>query len=258
MNRLKNKWVLITGASSGIGEGCAKRFAASGAALVLAARREERLKTLKNSLEKRHGVEVRIRVLDVTDRRVVEDFARALADDITAPDVLINNAGLASGLDKFFEGDFEDWDRMIDTNVTGLLNVSRYVVPLMVGQNSGHIINIGSVAGHIVYPGGNVYNATKFAVRALNQAMAIDLVGTNLRVSSIDPGAAETEFSVVRFHGDEEKAREVYDGFKPLTGDDVAEAVHFVANAPDHVNVQNLVILPTAQRNPYVLHREKG
>jgi 3-hydroxy acid dehydrogenase/malonic semialdehyde reductase len=196
--------------------------------------------------------------LDVRDRDAVAEFGEALAREITAPDVLINNAGLASGLGKFFEGDFEDWDKMIDTNVKGLLNVSRHVVPLMVQQNRGHIINIGSIAGHIVYPGGNVYNATKFAVRALNQAMAIDLVGTKLRVSSIDPGAAQTEFSVVRYHGDAEKAKEVYNGFEPLTGDDVAEAVHYVANTPEHVNVLNLVIMPTAQRNPYVLHREEG
>ncbi|UCH83850.1 MAG: SDR family NAD(P)-dependent oxidoreductase [Candidatus Latescibacterota bacterium] len=258
MNRLEGKWVLVTGASSGIGEGCAKRFAASGSNLVLVARREERLNELKRTLVDDHRIDVRAYALDVRNRGAVGVFSKWLADHITAPDVLINNAGLASGLEKFFEGDFEDWDKMIDTNVKGLLNVTRHVVPLMVSQNRGHIINIGSIAGHMVYPGGNVYNATKFATRALNQAMAIDLVGTNLRVSSIDPGAAETEFSKVRFHGDENKVKEVYRGFRPLTGDDVAEAVHFVANAPEHVNVLDLVIMPTAQRNPYVLHREEG
>ncbi|MEJ2722810.1 MAG: SDR family NAD(P)-dependent oxidoreductase, partial [bacterium] len=170
---------------------------------------------------------------------------------------LVNNAGLASGLSKFYEGDFEDWDKMIDTNINGLLNVSRCVAPLMVERDRGHIINIGSIAGHIVYPGGNVYNATKFAVHALNQAMAIDLAGTRIRVSSVDPGAVETEFSIVRFHGDDEKAKSVYEGYQPLTGGDVAEAVYFVSNAPDHVNVLNLVIMPTAQRSPYVLHREE-
>jgi len=258
MNRLKGKWVVVTGASSGIGEGCAKRFAASGANLVLVARRSQRLDALKGALKKDHDIRVQTCELDVRDRDAVAEFADSMASEITAPDVLINNAGLASGLGRFFEGDYEDWDKMIDTNVKGLLNMSRRIVPLMVGQNRGHIINIGSIAGHIVYPGGNVYNASKFAVRALNEAMAIDLVGTKLRVSSIDPGAVRTEFSVVRFHGDEKKAEQVYDGFKPLSGDDIAEAVHFVANAPEHVNVLNLVIMPTAQRSPYVLHREEG
>lgn len=195
--------------------------------------------------------------LDVSDRQAVERFGKTLEREIAAPDVLINNAGLASGMGKFFEGDFEDWDKMIDTNVKGLLNVSRYIVPLMVKQNKGHIVNIGSIAGHIVYPGGNVYNATKYAVRALNQAMNIDLVGTPIRVSCVDPGAVETEFSIVRFHGDEEKSKNVYKGFKPLKGEDVAEAVFFVVNAPEHVNVLDLVIMPTAQRSPYVLHRDR-
>ncbi|UCG52349.1 MAG: SDR family NAD(P)-dependent oxidoreductase [Candidatus Latescibacterota bacterium] len=257
MNRVKGKRILVTGASSGIGEGCAKLFASGGADLVLVARREGRLRRLKETLEREHGIDVRVFQLDVRDRDAVEDFGRTLEREIVAPDVLVNNAGLASGMGKFFEGDFDDWDRMIDTNVKGLLNVSRYVVPLMVKQNRGHIVNIGSIAGHIVYPGGNVYNATKYAVRALNQAMSLDLVGTNIRVSCIDPGATQTEFSVVRFHGDEEKAEDVYRGFKPLTGDDIAEAIYFVVNAPEHVNVLNLVIMPTAQRSPFVLHREE-
>jgi serine 3-dehydrogenase len=257
MNRIAGKQILITGASSGIGEACARRFAAGGAHLYLVARRVERLEILREKLADEHGVAVRVRRLDITDRRAVGEFVAEMSREIQAPDVLVNNAGLARGLGKFFEGDFGDWDRMIETNVIGLLNVSRHVVPLMVARNSGHIVNIGSVAGYIVYPGGNVYNATKFAVRALNEAMSVDLAGTKIRVSSIDPGAVETEFSEVRFHGDKEKAKRVYKGFRPLTGDDVAEAVYFAANAPEHVNVFSIVILPTAQRNPYVLHREE-
>lgn len=258
MERLKGKRIIVTGASAGIGEACARRFAAAGAELLLAARREDRLKNLEKSLREEYGAAVRTYVLDVRARKSVEAFAREVESDIGAPDILVNNAGLASGLGKFHEGRFEDWDRMIETNVTGLLNVSRCIVPLMVARNRGHIVNIGSIAGHMVYPGGNVYNATKFAVRALNQAMNIDLVGTNLRVTSIDPGAVETEFSMVRFHGDREKAESVYRGFKPLTGDDIAETVYFVITLPEHVNVLDMVVLPTAQRNPYVLHREEG
>ena len=257
MNRVRGKCILVTGASSGIGEACAKRFASIGADLILVARREERLVRLKETLESEFGVSVRVYRLDVRDRGAVEEFSKTLERDTCVPDVLVNNAGLASGLSKFFDGDFEDWDKMIDTNVKGLLNVSRYVVPLMIKRNCGHIVNIGSIAGHIVYPNGNVYNATKFAVRAMNQAMSIDLVGTPIRVSSIDPGAVHTEFSEVRLHGDKEKAETVYKGFKPLCGDDVAEAVYFVVNAPDHVNVLDIVIMPTAQRSPYVLHREQ-
>jgi len=257
MNRVKGKSVLVTGASSGIGEACAKRFASSGADLVIVARREERLANLKAALEKEHGVSVRVHQLDVRDRDAVEEFSKTLEKEIGAPDVLVNNAGLASGLNKFFDGDFEDWDKMIDTNVKGLLNVSRFVVPLMIKQNRGHIVNIGSIAGHIVYPSGNVYNATKFAVRAINQAMSIDLVGTPIRVSSVDPGAVDTEFSKVRFHGDKERSKTVYKGFQPLRGEDIAEAVYFVVNAPDHVNVLDIVVMPTAQRSPYVLHRDE-
>jgi len=256
MDRVKGKRVLITGASSGIGEACARKFAESGADLFLIARREDRLADLKQILEDKHGADVRVAGLDVRDRKAVEKFSGEIEKSWGVPDVLLNNAGLASGLSKFFEGDFEDWDKMMDTNVTGLLNVSRFITPLMIKHNRGHIVNIGSIAGHIVYPGGNVYNASKFAVRAITEAMSIDLVGTPIRVSGIDPGAVDTEFSVVRFHGDEDKAKSVYKGFEPLKGDDIAEAVYFVVNAPARVNVLNMVVMPTAQRNPYVLHRD--
>jgi 3-hydroxy acid dehydrogenase/malonic semialdehyde reductase len=255
MNRIKDKLVLITGASSGFGEACARRFAADGARLMLWARRRERLERLQVELSQQHGVDVKIERVDVRDR----DTVLALGDELAAanhtPDILVNNAGLASGLDTIQEGDFDDWDRMIDTNVKGLLNVTRAVLPLMVKRDSGHVVNIGSIAGRVVYPKGNVYNASKFAVRALNEAMNIDLIDTNIRVSTIDPGAAETEFSAVRFHGDEERAQTVYDGFEPLSAADVADAVLYVVNAPEHVNVTELVIMPTAQRNPYLLRR---
>lgn len=255
MSAMKGKLVLVTGASAGIGEACARRFAAAGCDLVLAARRDDRLGRLKEELEKEFGISATAAKLDVRDRDGVERFARDVAKG-AAPDILINNAGLASGLSLLHEGDFEDWDRMIDTNVKGLLNVSRLIIPMMVERNSGHVINIGSVAGHLVYPKGNVYNATKFAVRALSEGMNLDLVGTNIRVSSIDPGMTETEFSEVRFHGNKERARAAYKGFKPLAAEDIADAAFYVASAPEHVSVVNMVILPTAQRSPFVIHRD--
>jgi 3-hydroxy acid dehydrogenase/malonic semialdehyde reductase len=258
MNRIKGKLVLITGASSGIGLACARRFAAEGADLILWARRVERLEQLAAELERSCGVSARFARLDVRDREAVNRAAGALIREGLVPDVLINNAGLAAGLDKLHEGDPDDWDRMIDTNIKGLLNVTRAILPAMVERGRGHIVNIGSVAGHLVYPKGNVYNATKFAVRALTEGMSLDLVGTPIRVSSIDPGMVETEFSLVRFHGDAEKAAEVYRGLQPLTADDVADAVAYVVNLPEHVNVLNLVMYPTAQRNVYVVHREQG
>jgi len=171
--------------------------------------------------------------------------------------VLVNNAGLASGLSPVQDGSFDDWDRMIDTNVKGLLNVTRAVLPHMIRLGRGHVVNIGSTAGRWVYPNGNVYNATKFAVRALTEAINIDVVGTPIRVSSIDPGMVETEFSIVRFAGDEDRARKVYEGFQPLRAEDIADAVHYVTSAPPHVNVLEMLVLPTAQRNVYVLHRDR-
>jgi serine 3-dehydrogenase len=255
-NRLQDKHVLITGASAGFGEACARAFAACGAHLELWARRLDRLQGLKAGIEDRNGVRVGVRAVDVRDRDAVRSAAAALASGAWPVDVLVNNAGLASGLDPVHEGHYEDWDAMIDTNLKGLLNVTREVLPDMVRRDSGHVINIGSVAGFMVYPKGNVYNATKFAVRALTDAMNVDLFGTSVRVSSVDPGAADTEFSVVRFHGDDARARKVYDGFQPLAADDVADAVVYVANTPPHVTVTRLVLMPTAQRNPYLIHRK--
>jgi len=256
MNRIEGKLALITGASSGIGEACARALASYGADLILLARRQERLDALRAQLEETYGVKVRTAALDVRDRAAILAFAEELAADDVVPEILVNNAGLSRGLDPIHEGSFDDWDEMIDTNIKGLLNVTRAFLPHMVRRDRGHVVNLGSIAGHIVYPNGNVYNATKFAVSALNQAMNIDLVGTSIRVSSIDPGAVETEFSLVRFHGDAERAAAVYQGFTPLTPEDIADAVCYVVNAPPHVNIQQMVIMPTAQRSPYVHFRK--
>lgn len=246
------KRILVTGASAGIGAACARRFAADGHALVLWARRAERLEELAAGLRAEHGTEVATNTVDVRDRAAVGTAADALE---SVPDVLLNNAGLASGFDPIHEGDPEDWDRMIDTNLKGLLNVSRALLPRMVERGSGHLINIGSTAGHMTYPRGNVYAATKYGVRALTEGMNLDLVGTGVKVSAVDPGFVETEFSVVRFHGDQERAARVYDGFRPLGPEDVADAVAYVVGVPPHVNVLDLVVVPTAQRNVYVVDR---
>ena len=255
MNRIKGKTAIVTGASSGFGAACARSFAELGANLVLLARRQERLEALAEELSET-GVDVVTRVHDVRDRAAASDFASDLKDRGIVPDILLNNAGLARGLSPIHEGEIDDWEEMIDTNVKGLLYITRAILPLMIERDQGHIINIGSTAGRWVYPGGNVYNATKFAVYALNEAMNIDLVGTQIRVSGIDPGAANTEFSNVRFHGDDERARKVYEGYRPLVAEDIADMVCYVANLPPHVNVLQVVIECTAQRSAAVLHRE--
>lgn len=256
VNRITDKLVLITGASAGIGEACARRFAAEGADLALWARRLDRLERLAAELEREHGVRVGVADVDVRDRERVFAEVDAMVQDGAVPHILVNNAGLGPGLDPFQESEPDSWDRMLDTNVTGLLNATRRVLPAMIEHRRGHVINIGSVAGRWVSPRNNVYNATKFAVRALTEAINLDLVGTPIRVSSVDPGFVETGFSAVRFHGDDEAARKVYRGFQPLTSDDIADAVFYVANVPPHVNVLQLAVLPTAQRNSYVLHRD--
>lgn len=255
MNRIDGKLALVTGASAGIGAACARRLAAEGADVALWARREERLQRMAEDLAREHGVAVHTRAVDVRDRAAVKASVDALLGEVGVPAILVNNAGLASGLDPVQEGDFADWDRMIDTNLKGLLNVTRLLLPAMIDADRGHVINIGSTAGHQVYPRGNVYNATKFAVTALTEAINLDVAGTGIRVSSVDPGFVETEFSKVRFHGDEARADSVYDGFDPLTADDVADAVAYIANRPPHVNAFRLVLVPTAQRNAYVVDR---
>ena len=256
MSRITGKLALVTGASSGIGQSCARRFAAAGTHLVLWARRLDRLEALAASLRAAHGVTVRVAALDVRDRAAVERAAAALLQAGPVPDILLNNAGLAAGLDKLHEGDPDDWDRMIDTNLKGLLYVSRAIIPAMVSAGRGHIVNIGSTAGHQVYPAGNVYNASKFGVKALTEAMNVDLVGTPLRVSSVDPGHVRTEFANVRFHGDTEREANLYRGFRPLSPDDVADVVMYVVGLPEHVNILDVVVLPTAQRSVHTIHRD--
>jgi len=241
---LMGKTVLVTGASAGIGAACGRAFAAAGARVIAAARRKERLTELGEELA---GAAVLCSVLDVRDRAAVEGWQASLAPEWAAIDILVNNAGLARGLAPVQEGMFDDWDEMIDTNLKGLLNVTRTVLPGMVERGSGHVINIGSIAGHEVYPSGNVYCATKHAVAALTRAMGIDLLGSGVRVSSVDPGMVATEFSEVRFRGDRERAASVYRGFEPLHAEDVAQAVLFCASRPAHVNVREMVLMPSAQ-----------
>jgi serine 3-dehydrogenase len=247
MMALADQVVLVTGASSGIGLSCARAFAAEGAKLLLAARRIERLEELAAELERRSATRSHCVSLDVRDQGAVDSTLASLPAEWSAIDILINNAGLARGLAPVHEGELEDWEEMIDTNVKGLLYVTRAVVPGMIDRKRGHVINIGSIAGREVYPGGGVYCATKFAVRALTQGLRHDLFGTPVRVTTIDPGLVETEFSMVRFRGDRERASRVYQKTRPLTPDDVAEAVLFAATRPPHVSVAELLILPTDQ-----------
>jgi len=254
---MNKKLVFITGASAGIGSACAELFARNGCRILMAARREDRLKKLAVKLKKQYGSEVNHFRLDVRNQSEVEKKIGALPADWKKIDILINNAGLSRGLNKLYEGDLTDWEEMIDTNVKGLLYVSRAVIPGMVKRKSGHIINIGSIAGHEVYPGGNVYCATKYAVNALSKGLQIDLVDTPIRVSSVDPGMVETEFSMIRFHGDRERAKAVYKGIKPLTANDVAEAILFCVTRPAHVNIHQLRIMPTAQASATIAHRKQ-
>ncbi|HTP13508.1 MAG TPA: SDR family oxidoreductase [Bacteroidota bacterium] len=247
--------VLITGASSGIGMSCALKFAEKGARLILVARRKDRLNALATRLKKLHQTESLIITLDVRDRRAVVKKLSRLPAAWNNIDVLVNNAGLSRGLEKLYVGSFEDWEEMIDTNVKGLLFVSRTIIPRMVAQGRGTIINIGSIAGHEVYPGGNVYCASKHAVDALTKGLRLDLVDTPLRVCTVDPGLVETEFSIVRFHGDAQRAKQTYQNMTPLTPDDVADAVLFCATRPPHVQLAEIVILPTAQASTTLVHR---
>lgn len=243
---------LITGATSGIGEGCARRFARGGYDLILTGRNEEKLSALCKELTEA-GTKVQTLVFDVRDR----EAAATAVDSIDVPvDVLVNNAGLALGLEKLYVGDYEDWETMIDTNIKGLLTMTRLIVPKMVERGSGHIINIGSVAGDAAYANGNVYCATKSAVKALSDGLRIDLAETPLRVTNVKPGLVETHFSVTRFHGDQQRADNVYKGIKPLTGDDIADVVFYAAEAPAHVQIAEVLVLATHQANGTVIYRE--
>ena len=248
--------VFITGASSGIGMACAKKFAANGYRLILNARRQEPLRQLADDLQKQYGTQSLLLVFDVRDRLEAQKQIANLPAEWQDIDILVNNAGLALGLEKEYEGDFADWDTMIDTNVKALLNITRFVVPGMVARNRGHIINIGSVAGDAAYPNGAVYCASKAAVKTLSDGLRIDLAHTPLRVTTIKPGLVETNFSVVRFHGDKERADNVYKGIKPLTGDDVADCVFFAASAPEHVQVAEILVLATHQASGSVICRQ--
>jgi 3-hydroxy acid dehydrogenase/malonic semialdehyde reductase len=244
--------VLITGATSGIGEACARKFAEGGYRVIITGRRADKLEALKNSLD----TEVLTLCFDVRDRQAATDAINHLPEDWRDIDVLINNAGLAQGLEPEYEGDPEDWDRMIDTNIKGLLNMTRLVVPAMVSRNHGHVINVGSVAGDAAYAGGNVYCATKAAVKAITDGLRIDVAKSAVRVTNLKPGLVETNFSNVRFHGDQERADNVYKGIKPLTGDDIADVAYFAASAPEHVQIAEVLILATHQANGSYIVRE--
>jgi len=241
------KKVLITGASSGIGEACADLFARQKYDLILTGRRMDRLEKLAKRLKEEYKIEVVVLNFDVRNKEEVMQHLEKLPAEWKQIDVLINNAGLSQGLEPIQNGNYEDWDTMIDTNIKGLLYVSKIVSNWMINNGSGHIINIGSIAGKEVYPNGNVYSATKHAVDALNKAMRIDLLSSGIKVTAIHPGAVETEFSIVRFKGDEVRAKKVYDGFEPLVANDIAETIWFVISRPAHVNINELTVMPIAQ-----------
>lgn len=254
---LNSQTILITGASAGIGKACAELFAKAGARLILVARRKEKLDRLSKHLHTTYSTEVLPLELDVQSQQSVEAAIGSLPIEWQDIDVLVNNAGLSRGLSPLHRGEINDWEEMIDTNVKGLLYVSRAVIPGMVERKKGNVVNIGSIAGREVYPGGNVYCASKHAVRALTKGMQIDLNGTGVRVSTVDPGMVETEFSVVRFHGDKAKADSVYNGMTPLTAMDVAEAILFCITRPVHVNVHEVLLMPTDQASATIVNRAK-
>ncbi len=256
--KLKGKTALITGASSGIGRATAELFAEEGASLILVARRINKIKELADDLEKKYGTKSKLLELDVRYYSKVVEKLKSLDDEWRKIDILVNNAGKAKGLNKLYEGSIDDWEDMIDTNVKGLLYFSRLIIPDMVKRNSGHIVNIGSIAGEEVYPNGNVYCGTKFAVHALSKGMVIDLNGTNVRVSNIAPGLVETEFSEVRFHGDKDKAEKVYEGYKALEAIDIADIVLFCVTRKSHVMIQNVLVTPTDQASASIVHKEGG
>lgn len=251
------KIVFITGATSGIGEACARKFADSGYDLIVTGRNQEKLNTLVDEL-KAKGADVLPLVFDVRNREDATKAVEGLTERWSNIDVLVNNAGLALGLDKEYEGNMDDWSTMIDTNIKGLLTMTRLIVPGMVKRNHGHVINIGSVAGDAAYAGGNVYCATKSAVKAITDGLRIDLVDTAVRVTNVKPGLVETNFSVIRFHGNKDTADNVYKGIQPLTGDDIADVVVYAANAPEHVQIAEVLVLATHQANGYTFSKVPG
>lgn len=253
---MKGKTIFITGATSGIGEGCARKFAAMGSNLILNGRNTEKLENLKKELTAQ-GVEVLTLPFDVRDRKAMQQAVDSLQGQWKHVDVLINNAGLVIGMDKEHEGSLDEWDIVIDTNIKALLAMTRLIVPGMVERGCGHVINIGSIAGDAAYAGGSVYCATKAAVKALSDGLRIDLVNTPVRVTNIKPGLVETNFSVIRFRGDQDKADAVYKGIRPLTGDDIADVVYYAASAPDHVQIAEVLVMPTYQATGTVCHRQE-
>ncbi|MBD1881730.1 SDR family oxidoreductase [Coleofasciculus sp. FACHB-T130] len=255
MISIKDKIVVITGASSGIGAACAKVFAQAGAKLILVARRQERLQELAEELRKEFSCQLHLLALDVRDRASVESAFSSLPEAWSDVDILINNAGLSRGLNKLHEGSIQDWEEMIDTNIKGLLYCTRYLVPGMVKRDKGHVVNLGSIAGHQTYPGGNVYCASKAAVKSISEGLKQDLLGTPVRVTSVDPGLVETEFSQVRFHGDSDRAQKVYQGLTPLTPEDIADVIFFCVTRPAHVNISELLLVPTDQATATQVHR---
>ncbi len=252
-----NKTVLITGATAGFGKAMAEIFAKNGNNLIITGRRKERLETLKKDLEENHEVEVCVLCFDVRNNEEVITAISGLENNWKKIDILINNAGLASGLDKIQDGLLDDWDKMIDTNVKGLLYVSKAIIPLMIENKKGHIINIGSTAGKEVYEKGNVYCASKYAVDAISKGMREDLLSEGIKVSQICPGAAETEFSEVRFHGDKERAKNIYTGYVPMSAEDVASVTYYTTTLPDNLCINDLVLTSLAQANSFYIHRNK-
>ena len=251
-----NKIVLITGASSGIGEGCARKFASEGAKLILNARSVDKLEALSQELKEKYGTSCYVMPFDVRDRKAASEALASLPAEWQSIDVLINNAGLVIGVDKEHEGNLDEWDIVIDTNIKSLLSMTRMVVPGMVERGRGHIINIGSIAGDAAYPGGSVYCATKAAVKALSDGLRIDLVDTPLRVTNIKPGMVETNFSVIRFRGDKDKADNVYKGIRPLTGEDIAEVAYFAASAPEYMQIAEVLVMPTNQATGTIAYKK--
>jgi NADP-dependent 3-hydroxy acid dehydrogenase YdfG len=253
---LKGKIVFITGASSGIGAATALNFAAEGARLLLAARRADKLAEVASVALERGAASVHTVSMDVRDLRAVQQAIESLPAEWAEIDILVNNAGLSRGLEKLYEGSIQDWEEMIDTNVKGLLYVTRTVAPGMVARGRGHVVNLGSTAGELTYPNGAVYCATKAAERAINDGLRQDVLGTPIRVTTVDPGLVETEFSMVRFRGDAQRAAKVYKGIKPLTPEDVADAIVWAVSRPEHVNIARLMLTPVQQANSLLFHRE--
>ena len=253
---MNKKIAYITGATSGIGKATAQKLASEGFNLIITGRREDRLEAIKTQLSSDFGIDVLTQNYDITKRKEVEASIHSLPSEWKQIDVLLNNAGLASGLNTIYEGDIDDWEKMIDTNIKGLLYVTRTLAPIMITNNIGHIVNIGSIAGKEVYANGNVYCSTKFAVDALSKAMRLEFSKFPIKVTSINPGAVETEFSIVRFHGDEERAKTVYEGYDNLVPEDIADAIWYVVSRPARVNINEMIVMPTAQPMAGVINRK--